>query len=310
MRACRYLFLMLLLGVMATGAMAQGERPFDRTIDKVYATIDGKDFYMDIFVPADRGRIEALKPNDKGKGFALVDIGSGAWHSDRGKLGDHESAKMYDIFAARGYTVFAARPGDRNEYTCFEMVDHVKTAIRWVKAHAAEYGIDPDHVGLCGASAGGHLALMTVLTAEPGDPKASDPLKRFSTDVVAAGIFFPPTDFLNWGSEKDPRITDAIGNILFKGGAEGKSDAEIMAKAKEASPYYLVKGKTIPMIIFHGDADPVVPLSQSQKMVDKLRSVGSDVEFNIVPGGAHPWITIPLDVIKMADWFDKHLSGK
>lgn len=279
-------------------AVAQPERPFDRTIDLVYTTIDGKDFYMDIFVPNGKGRIEALKPGDGGKGLGIVDIGSGAWHSDRGKLDDHEAAKMYDIFTARGYTVFAARPGDRREHTCFEMVDHIKAAIRWVKANAAKYGIDPDRLGLCGASAGGHLALMTILTTPNGAPES----------IAAAGIFFPPTDFVEWGGDKDTRIEEAIGDILFKGGPGDRSPAEVLAKAKEASPLHHVKEKTVPMVFFHGDADPLVPLVQSQKMVDKLKSVGTDVTLHVVPGGAHPWLTIPLDVIKMADWFDQKLA--
>lgn len=294
--------------LVALAATAQNDRPFDRTVDLVYTTIDGKDFYMDIFVPNGKAANPALKPGEGGKGLGLVDIGSGAWHSDRGKLNDHEAAKMYDIFTARGYTVFAARPGDRDEYTCFDMVKHVKTAIRWVKANAAKYNIDPNRLGLCGASAGGHLALMTILTPEAADPKASDPLLHFSTDVTAAGIFFPPTDFTNWGSEKDPKIEDAIGDILFKGGGNGHTPEEIAAKAKEASPIFYLKGKTIPIRLFHGDADPLVPLSQSQRLVDKLKSFGSDIEFTIVPGGGHPWPTIPLDVLKMADWFDSRLG--
>lgn len=311
MRSVALRAILLLIACLATpGAFAQVDRPFDRTIDLVYANIDGKDFYMDIFVPNGKGLIDALKPGDGGKGLGIVDIGSGAWHSDRGKLDDHEAAKIYDIFTARGYTVFAARPGDRDDYTCFDMVGHIKTAIRWVKANAAKYNVDPDRLGLCGASAGGHLALMTVLTEEPGEPAAKDPLKKLSTSVTAAGIFFPPTDFVEWGGDKDTRIEEAIGDILFKGGAEGRTKEEVLAKAKEASPLYYVKGKTIPMYFFHGDADPLVPLVQSQKMVDKLRAAGSDVQFNIVPGGAHPWVTIPLDVLKLADWFDAKLGAK
>lgn len=299
-----------LFAVVATTLLAHAqERPFERTIDLVYLNAGGTDYYMDIFVPSGKGRIEALKPNDNGKGLGIVDIGSGAWHSDRGKLDDHETAKMYDIFTARGYTVFACRPGSRGENTCFDMVDHVKAAIRWVKANAAKYNIDPERLGLCGASAGGHLALMTILSEEPADPSATDPLKKFSTKVAAAGIFFPPTDFVNWGAEKNPIVKEAIGDILFKGGADGHSEEEVNAMAKKASPLYMVKEKTIPVVIYHGDADPVVPLSQSEKIVAKLKAVGSDVEFNVVPGGTHPWITIPLDVIKMADWFDKKLAA-
>jgi len=280
---------------LAGAAHAQTERPFERTIDHVYATIDGVDFYMDVFVP-NGAKIAAFNPSESGKGLAIVDIASGGWQSDRGKIRDHETAKMYDIFCARGYTVFAVRPGTRGKYTCFEMVDHVKAAIRYVKQHAETYSIDPDRIGLTGASAGGHLGLLTALTATP------------ETAVRAAGIFFPPTDFLNWEGKQSEAVAEAVGDILFKDGVAGRSKEEVDAMARKASPINYVQGKTIPIIIFHGDADTIVPLQQSEIFVEKLKSVGSPVELVVEPGGGHPWLTIPLEVMELADWFDKNLS--
>ena len=67
---------------------------------------------------------------------------------------------------------------------------NVKLAIRWVKTHSDDYGIDPDRLGMVGASAGGHLASLAALTPEKG---AAD------TSVAAVVAFFPPADFLKWG---------------------------------------------------------------------------------------------------------------
>jgi acetyl esterase/lipase len=120
---------------------------YEQVEDLVYGETNGIGLLMDVFTPT--------VPKN---GLAIVDIASGAWHSDRGKIRDHKMARFYDVFCGKGYTVFAIRPGSRSKFTAEEMVNNVKTAIRWVKAHAGEYAIDPNRVGLAGASAGGHLA--------------------------------------------------------------------------------------------------------------------------------------------------------
>lgn len=267
---------------------------YEQTEDMVYGEMNGIGLLMDVFVPT--------VPKN---GLAIVDIASGAWHSDRGKIRDHKMARFYDLFCGKGYTVFAIRPGSRSKFTADEMVANVKTGIRWVKAHAGEYGIDPNRVGLTGASAGGHLASLTVVRTEAGDPNARDAMKKIGTDVAAVGIFFPPTNFLMWGDSKPD--FKMIEDILFTGGIDCQTEEEIEAKATSISPALNVTGPTPPFLIWHGDADPLVPLQQSEFFVAKLKEVGTDVEFYVKPGGAHPWMTIPEEVAKMADWFDSKL---
>lgn len=269
---------------------------YEQTEDVVFGETNGIGLLMDVFVPT--------VPKN---GLAIVDIASGAWHSDRGKIRDHKMARFYDFFCGKGYTVFAIRPGSRSKFTAEEMVANVKTGIRWVKAHAGEYSIDPNRVGLTGASAGGHLASLTVVTTEAGDPNARDEMKRIGTDVAAVGIFFPPTNFLQWGDgQPDFKM---IGDILFAGGIDCQTPEEIEAKAREISPALRVNGPTPPFLIWHGDADPLVPLQQSEFFVEKLKAAGTDVEFYIKKGGAHPWMTIPEEVAMMADWFDSKLAA-
>jgi len=300
--------LVLLVGLTVT-AIAQ-EKPYDQVVDHVYATIDGADFHMDVFVPNGKARKDFYAPNDNGFGLGIVDVASGAWHSDRGKIRDHEQSQVYAIFCARGYTVFAVRPGTRPRYTAKEMVAHIKHAIRDIKANADQWRIDPDRLGIVGASAGGHLALLTVLTAEEGDPSAADALLRQDTRVKAAAVFFPPTDFLDWPGKDLNGVAELVGDILFKGGAAGRSLEEVRVEAEAISPRRLVRGKTPPMLFAHGDADPLVPLQQSKIMVEALRQAGNEADLIVKEGGGHPWITIPFEVIQFADFMDKHLAGK
>ena len=80
--------------------------------------------------------------------------------------------------------------------------------------------------------------------------------------------------------------------------------------AEKLSPLRQIKGKTPPFIFFHGDADPLVPLQQSQIMVAALKAAGNSAELIVKKGGQHPWLTIPEEVVVLADWFDKELAGE
>lgn len=305
----RLLVLVVAVAFFPAWALAQAELPYERTVDSVYYVDGGVEFYMDVFVPSGKGLDPFFQPNDHGYGLGIVDIVSGAWHSDRGKIRDHEAAQVYSILCARGYTVFAVRPGTRPKYTALQMVDHLKRAIRFIKHNAKEYKIDPDKLGLTGASAGGHLALLTALMSEPGDPNAEDPLLKLDTTVKAVGVFFPPTNFVNWEGKSNEDIRDMVGDILFVGGAQDKPMEEVLEQAKQASPFFHITSGQPPFLLFHGDADPVVPLQQSEIMVEALKKAGNDAELIVKPGGTHPWITIPFEVLKLADWFDKQLAG-
>jgi acetyl esterase/lipase len=270
--------------------------PYLQRKDVVFSEVHGTGLLMDIFTP--RG---------KSNGLAIVDVVSGAWYSDRNKIRDHTTAQLYDIYCSRGYVVFAARPGSRTRYTAAEMDQHVKLAIRYAKEHAGEFGIDPQRLGLTGASAGGHLATLAALTPAEAKPDAKNPLERHDTTVHAVGVFFPPTDFLDWDAGKEPDMK-TIGPLLFLNGADGRSAEEIKKAAKAISPLHRVGKPAIPFLLIHGDADKVVPLSHSEKLVATIKAAGGSAELIVKAGGGHPWLTLPEEVKVMADWFDKQLG--
>jgi acetyl esterase/lipase len=268
---------------------------FEQRKDLVYAEVHGTGLLMDVFTPS-----------GKTNGLAIVDVVSGAWYTDRNKIRDHMLAGIYEIHCAKGYTVFALRPGSKTRYTALEMDQNVKTGIRYVKSHAGEYGVDPERLGLTGASAGGHLATLAALTPVDANPDAKNPLERFSTRVRAVGVFFPPTDFVNWkeGQAIDPKV---IVPLLFVGGSSGRSEADIREQARLSSPFHRVTKPEPPFLLIHGDADPVVPLEHSQKLVKAITDAGGKAELIVKKGGGHPWLTLPQEVQVLADWFDGEL---
>ncbi len=98
-----------------------------------------------------------------------------------------------------------------------------------------------------------------------------------------------------------------LADLLFLGGIKGHSEEEIRERSLQLSPAQLVKAPPIPFLLIHGDADPVVPLQQSQKMVAALEAAGGSAELIVKKGGGHPWMTLPEEVKIMADWFDQQL---
>lgn len=296
--ALRILVCSSLVSLFVAGESFAADEPvYRQEQDVVIADSNGLVVPMDVFTPtgAKNGR-------------AIVDVASGAWHSDRGKIRDHERAKFYDILCGRGYMVFAVRPGSISRFNAADMVKNIEAAIRWVKERATKYEIDPDRIGLTGASAGGHLAsLVGLKTSRAGE----DGLR-----VAAVAVFFPPTDFLDYGGVSvDPRSESRLGAIAtrlgFEGGVNGQTDEQIREKLTAISPSRQAHAAAPPFLLIHGDADPVVPLQQSELLRDALKAANVPVTLKVKAGGAHPWPTIPEEVAKLADWFDERLiSGK
>src|SRR3989454_2375422 len=285
------LALVVPLGALAADASGPA---YDQKMDLVYGEVHGTGLLMDVFTP-----------KGKANGLGIIDVVSGAYYSDRGKIREHTMAQVYTIFCSRGYAVFAIRPGSRTRYTGSEMASHVKTGIRFVKQHAPEYKIDPERIGITGASAGGHLATLVAVTPDEGKPDAGSPLLRHGTGLRAAAVFFPPTDFLDWDGKMANFVI--LGDLLFLGGIKGHSEDDLKERAERISPARLIKSAPIPFLLIHGDADPLVPLQQSRKMVETLKAAGGSAELIVKKGGGHPWMTIHEEVKVMADWFDHHL---
>ena len=143
---------------LLTVAAAAQETPYTQRENVVYGEVHGVGLLMDVFTPS-----------GKSNGLGIVDVISGAWYSDRGKIRDHVRAQTFDILCRKGYTVFAIRPGSITKFSAPEMLANLNVGIRWVKDHSEDYGIDADRLGLMGASAGGHLAALLGTTGGVGE---------------------------------------------------------------------------------------------------------------------------------------------
>ena len=287
-----------LLSVTAAGQ----QTPFVQMENVVYGEVHGVGLLMDVFTPTSNSN-----------GLAVVDVVSGAWYSDRGKIRDHMRAQTFEILCRKGYTVFAIRPGSVTKFSASEMLVNLKTGIAWVKNHADNYRIDADRVGLMGGSAGGHLACLAAVTAEDGKVEGSKPVT--STRVKAVAVFFPPTDFLDYGGKtidlkSDDRWGQLVRRLALPAGSGEESIDVLRQKVVQISPARLVTPDAPPFLIIHGDADSVVPLQQSELMVSALKKAGANAQLIVKAGGGHPWPTLHEEVQVIAAWFDKQLAAK
>jgi acetyl esterase/lipase len=262
--------------------------------------------------------MDVFTPKQNANGLGLVWVISASWRSSH----DAIRPQFAEEFLKRGYTVFAIVHGSQPRFAIPEMIQDLHRAVRFVRSQAAAYHIDPDRIGIYGASAGGHLALMMATTGEKGDPAAKDSVDRESSRVQAAACFFPPTDFLNYGRTgqvmlgRSPGASTRPAFDFREFDKESKAfvpitdEQKLLEIGRQISPAHHVTPDDPPVWIMHGDADPLVPLQQSELIVARLKEAGVATELVVKPGGVHPWPGIDNDFPLLADWFDKYLAKK
>jgi len=284
-------------------AEAQPKSDFTRKEDVIYGRKFGLAMTMDVFAP---------KQNANGRG--IIYCVSGGWFSSKQGV----PVGMCRLLVDRGYTVFAVVHGSQPKFAIPEVLDDMHRAVRYIRHHAKDYGVDPDKLGIAGGSAGGHLSLMQGNAFKAGNPKAADPVERESSKVAAVACFFPPTDFLNYGE---------AGRVALGGGTLKNfrppfdftqrdketnklvviEDEEMRKKiGKAISPVYHVSKDSAPALIIHGDADKLVPIQQAELIIAKYKEAGVPCELVVKKGLAHGWAGMDRDVPTLADWFDKY----
>jgi acetyl esterase/lipase len=213
----------------------------------------------------------------------------------------------------RGYVVFAAMHGSQPKYTVPEAIEDVHRAVRFVRANAKTYGVDPNRLGIAGGSAGGHLALMMGCAGRAGNPTATDLVEKEPSNVAAVACFFPPTDFPALEGKCPKDVVAAFDFREFD--SSSGTFAPVSAQRRfqigvEASPVTHVTKRAAPTLIVHGDRDTLVPIEQSKTLIAKLKACGVYCELVVKAGKGHYWLGMEKDLPTLADWFDKHLLGK
>src|SRR5262249_37667916 len=143
-------------------------------------------------------------------------------------------------------------------------IEDCKAALRWLRANAKKYGLDPDRVGVWGASAGGHLVALLGTAADVKEWDGVGGNTDQSSRVQRVCDRFGPSDFMTIAG-KSPRADSPVAELLGGPVAENKENAA------KASPVTHVSKSSAPFLILHGDEDPTVPVAQSEELADALK---------------------------------------
>lgn len=291
--AVRAVGIVLLLAGVLSGALWWYLHPtVTVTRDIVYGQRHGKNLVLHVMRPE----------HPSGRGI-LVMI-SGRWKSQP----ENFQPWLIAPLLRQGQTIIAVGHLSQPEVSVMETVDDVKRAVRFTRLHAADFGIDPQRMGITGGSSGGHLSLMLATCGGPGDPASPDPVERESCSVQAAAVFFPVTDLIELGPSTE-NLHDGGPPKSFRNafGPKGTDLVEWQKIGHAMSPIDHITPALPPIFIIHGGADTLVPLDQSERFKKRAAEQGHAVELIVRPGQKHGWLTILWDVRLFAQWFQETL---
>jgi len=236
----------------------------------------------------------------------VVWIHGGAWRAGNKSSGMRNIA---DLVASGNYAGVSVAYRLTDEGIWPVQIHDCKAAIRWIRAHAEKYNLDPERIGVWGSSAGGHLVAMLgtsggVKELEGTLGKHTDRCSRVSCVVD----YFGPSDMLSMGKYPSTMKHDAPDSPESK--LVGGPLQETAENAHSASPTTYVSKDDPPFLIVHGDKDPLVPHNQSVRLNELLEKAGTDVTFITVTGGGHGGFRSEELTGRVHRFFDRHLHGK
>lgn len=308
-----------LLVTTATAQDLMGQSPEAQVIDVpvVQGRIDAISgiVYSQVF---ERGRsVRGLKmtlfvPRTKEKKPAVLYFPGGGFTS-----ADHEKfLEMRYALARAGYAVAACEyRAVPNKFPA--LLEDAKAAVRWMRAHASEFGVDADRIGLLGDSAGGYVVQMAGATNGEKNWDVGD-FKEVSSDVQAVVSIYGISDLTTIGEgigNENVHASAAVTEALLLNGPAFKdfAGASVNAdpqKAKAASPIGHVDGTEPPFLLMHGSGDKVVSPLQSKKMFEALQNKKVEAEYVLVRGAGHGdllWYQ-PGVISRVVNFFDRHLK--
>lgn len=308
-----------LLVTTATAQDLMGQSPEAQVVDVpvVQGRIDAISgvVYSQVF---ERGRsVRGLKmtlfvPRTKEKKPAVLYFPGGGFTS-----ADHEKfLEMRYALARAGYVVAACEyRAVPNKFPA--LLEDAKAAVRWMRAHASEFGVDADRIGLLGDSAGGYVVQMAGATNGEKNWDVGD-FKEVSSDVQAVVSIYGISDLTTIGEgigNENVHASAAVTEALLLNGPAFKdfAGASVNAdpqKAKAASPIGHVNGTEPPFLLMHGSGDKVVSPLQSKKMFEALQNEKVEAEYVLVRGAEHgdlPWYQ-PGVISRVVNFFDRHLK--
>lgn len=275
--------------IAAAGAAspARGNADVEVTKDLAYAPAQP---------PGTQGHLLDLYVPRSGRPVPLVLFTSGSgWLADSGRTGADKVAAQLN---PHGFAVAGVAIRSSGQARFPAQLYDIKGALRWLRAHAKTYNLDPARVAIMGDSSGGWTAAMAAVTGNIPTLEGDVGVQGPSSAVQAAVPFYPPTDFLQMDAHM-PDGCKAFNSIfgLTDCHSDARSPESLLlgcpikacpGKVAAANPLtYIGDRRTPPFLILHGEQDVIVPYDQSRLLYDKLAVAGDDARLISFPKAGH-----------------------
>lgn len=265
--------------------------------DQAYVEHGDKAQVLDLFYPKDADKRVPL----------IVWIHGGAWSG-----GDKTVRQQQLSYLKEGYAIASVEYRFSQVATFPAQIEDCKAAIRWLRAHAKEFHLDAEHIGVWGSSAGGHLAALLGTSGGVKDLEGALGNPDQSSRVQAVVDWFGPADLASMSAQQSNNSKmnhDAPSSPESK--LIGGPVPENREKASRASPVTYVSKDNPPFLIMHGDVDALVPVKQSEALHEALKSAGIEATLVIIKGAGHGGNQFDSaeNREKVAEFFKKHLKS-
>jgi acetyl esterase/lipase len=285
MKKITVIFALLAIPALAHADIANTKETPGITPDVVYGHKDGMALTYDVLAPA-----------GKSNGAGVLFMVSGGWVS---RWSPPESSRRFtgDLLDS-GFTVFLVRHGSSPRFKVPDAVADVQKAVAHIYENAADFGVDPDRLGVFGGSAGGHLSLMLGCATGPVGEEPDAAAKSGKGRVAAVVAYFPPVDLQPIVG--NPSVTNRFPALEFP-----------KDRAAYVSPLLHVTSDDPPTLLVHGDKDDLVPISASETMIAALKKANVTSDFITIKGGGHGFRGEGAAQAQAAlvAWFEKHLTN-
>ncbi|QDU94907.1 alpha/beta hydrolase [Lignipirellula cremea] len=276
----------LLIGL--GGSFAAAARP-DKA-DIVFAQASDQDLALDLYLPAGVERPPLV-----------MFIHGGGWQS-----GSRKKCPVA-FLTESGYAVASVSYRLSDTAVFPAQIHDCKAALRWLRAHADEYGYDASRVAVAGTSAGGHLATLLGVTADVAALEGTVGGNADQSSRVQAIVdYYGPSDFV-LRARTQPARGEVVGSPVYK--LLGEHPSGNTALARLASPAFHVTADDPPLLVLHGSKDPKVLLDQPERIVDVYQKQKLDVKYDLIDGAGHggPEFTSPERRQEVIEFLGKHL---